>query len=53
MTNNDMPVNIEEVLRYFKELVGNQAQEIALLRSVIHSMQSEASTEAAQATKAK
>jgi hypothetical protein len=52
MTENDMPVNIEEILRYFKELVGNQAQEIAVLRSVIHNLQTSASTEAVKTPKA-
>jgi hypothetical protein len=28
-------INIEEVLAYFRELVGAQAQEIALLRATI------------------
>lgn len=32
-------IDIEQVLGYFRELVGQQAQEIALLRATIEAMQ--------------
>lgn len=32
---NETEINIQEILKYFRELVGTQAQEIAILKATL------------------
>jgi hypothetical protein len=36
----DMEINVQEIIKYFKELVGAQAEEIAILRATVDALNS-------------
>lgn len=38
----DATINIQEILKYFRELVGAQAQEIAILKATLESVYAKA-----------
>lgn len=38
--SKDMEINVQEILKYFKELVGAQAEEIAILRATVDALNS-------------
>lgn len=38
---DEQQINIQEILAYFRELVGSQAQEIAILKATIQAMKAD------------
>jgi hypothetical protein len=38
--SKDMEINVQEIIKYFKELVGAQAEEIAILRATVDALNS-------------
>lgn len=39
---NNTEINVQEILKYFRELVGSQAQEIAVLKATLEAVYAKA-----------